>query len=75
VARIVITQEAMDAIASAVTPGHEFDRRGTQRPDGSWEVPIGDDLLKRLLKQVQTGETLSDVIVRAINAAQGRKPN
>lgn len=70
---INITREARDAIRGAAQL--PFKEIGTARPDGTWDVPLGDEVVAQLESVRFSGETISDVIVRACSTMTGRKPN
>lgn len=69
---ITISHEAQLAIRGAAT--NPFNQTGTQRPDGSWDVPVEQDTLDRIHEAQLAGETLSDTIIRVVLTAN-RKPN
>lgn len=64
---INITDEAHRAIRSRAEG--EFTQTGTRRADGSWDVPLAEDVIERIESVQLQGETLSDVILRLSHTA------
>jgi hypothetical protein len=69
---IHLTDEAARALRACAD--RPFQQTGTQRPDGSWDVPVEEDTLERLKNVQLAGESMSDTVMRvAIMAQQGGK--
>lgn len=60
---INVTNECQQAIRSAAT-GNEFKNNGTQRADGTWDIPVDEEVVDRLKEVAFPGETYSDTIIR-----------
>lgn len=67
-----LTDEAHRAIRAASDAPGGFKQTGTQRSDGSWDVPVGDDTLERIQSVAHPGETLSDTILRVCTLSGGK---
>jgi len=52
-----------------------FKPKGRQLDDGSWLVPIEDEVLERLQQATFPGETIDDTIQRLVNFYHKRRPN
>jgi hypothetical protein len=52
-----------------------FRSTGTRQPDGTWLVPIGEDVWGHLEAHRLPGESDDDVVTRLIRAARGQKPS
>jgi hypothetical protein len=52
-----------------------FRSTGTRQPDGSWLVPIDDEVFDRLEQERLPGESDEDVAVRLVRAHLGQKPS
>lgn len=63
-----LTARAYVAVRGAAS-GNSFEQTGTQRPDGSWDVPLGDETVERLRRIALRDESLSDTIERVIATA------
>ena len=49
----------------------ELAHMGLRNPvDGSWDIPLPDELLERIEQVRLPGETLSDIIIRAFTRKQ-----
>ena len=69
---INITPEAAAIIrAAAVLP---FRETAVRRADGTFDVPLTLDTVKRLERHAFPGETISDTLVRVF-ATAGKRPN
>lgn len=67
--KINITAEAEQVIrANAELP---FKSTGTQRPDGTWDIPLADNTLERLRAAQLAGESISDTIIRVCGTKGG----
>lgn len=66
-----ITDEAMRAIESAAI--NPFNQIGQKMNDGTWLVPLSNDLVARLMALRVPGETLSDTIIRGLRKLTGTK--
>lgn len=61
-----VTDEAYNLVRSkAIKP---FESTGHQLPDGSWMVPLSDDVAEHVNKRALPGESFSDTIVRLISS-------
>lgn len=70
--KINITNEARLAIrGAALLP---FRETGTQRANGTWDIPVEETTLEAVRRQQQSGETLSDTLIRLV-ATAGKRPN
>ena len=52
-----------------------FCSTAARQPDGSWLVPVSDDVWEMLQQVRLAGETDDDAILRAIREYHGKKPN
>lgn len=60
-----ITNEAYALVRSkAIKP---FESTGRQLADGSWMVPLSDDVIEAVERKMLEGETISDTIIRLLN--------
>ncbi len=66
-----ITDEAMWAIIGARDRLVDSRQDGTKQPDGTWDVPLSDDIVERIQEHRHEGETVSDVIIRVIATQRG----
>lgn len=69
---IRISDKAMKIAADAEL---RFAQTGHKMPDGTWQIAIGDELHEFLANIREPGETVSDTIIRAMQAATGAKPS
>jgi hypothetical protein len=69
---IRITDEACRAIRSLAI--HDFRNDATKNPDGSWMMPIDQEVAERIEKNRHPGETVSDALIRfcAFYRSRGR---
>ena len=58
--------------AEAILP---FRSTATRQPDGTWLVPVEDDVWDMVQRLRLAGESDDDAIMRAIRDHQGKKPN
>ncbi len=68
--QVILTDEAYRMVESFTRAGFKV-RGGTQQPDGSWAVPLSQDVIDRLKDWVWEGETLSETIIRVCRAVAG----
>lgn len=68
-----ITAEAMRAIEDAAV--NPFNQTGQKMIDGTWLVPLSNELMVRIRSVALPGETISDTIIRGLRAATGAKAN
>lgn len=80
--RIIVTNDTMEMMerySNTTNPFGSFVRTGTRRPDGRWDIWVGDEVYDRLLALLEgsgyPGDDLSSVIDRLIREALGRKPS
>ena len=59
-----ISEEAHRAIRAAAQ--HDFKETGRRLPDGTWDIPVGEETLARMQRAAFPGETFSDTIIRAM---------
>jgi hypothetical protein len=59
---ITISDEAQRAIRSCAEG--EWRETGRRQPDGTWRIPLREDIAKRLDQVRQSGESYSDVVIR-----------
>ena len=52
-----------------------FRSTATRRADGSWLVPIADDIWDALQKERLPGESDDDTVLRIIRRHRGQKPS
>ena len=57
---------------AAIYPWHET---GQRQADGSWLIPVGDEVAERLDEIRLDGESDDDVIMRLIRRHRGDKPS
>ena len=70
---IRITSETLQAIRElAILP---FRSNATQQDDGTWLVPLDDDVWQRLHDMQTSDETMDDTLTRIIRDSQGLKPS
>jgi hypothetical protein len=68
-----VSETTHRAIAeAAIYPYHETGRR---QADGSWLIPMGDEVFERLDEERLYGESDDDLIMRIIREHRGDKPN
>jgi hypothetical protein len=63
---LVLTKEALAAIRSASDRRREFVETARERPDGLYDVPVGDEVEERIRTAAFPGESDSDTIVRMV---------
>lgn len=59
-------------VDAAIFPFHETGRRQT---DGSWLIPVSDEVAERIDQLRLPGESDDDVLARSIREHRGDKPN
>ena len=70
---IRITSDTLRAIQDlAILP---FRSNATQQDDGTWLVPLDDDVWQRLRDLQLPAETFDDTLTRIIRSYQGLKPS
>lgn len=67
-----MTAEAVAAIRSAAI--YDFKQTGTQRDDGTWDVPLEAETVDGIREKMLPGETISDAIIRIV-ATAGKPAN
>ncbi|HZP21441.1 MAG TPA: hypothetical protein VFB16_14695 [Bauldia sp.] len=70
---IRLTDSTYQALAAAAE--FEFRSTGERQPDGTWLVALEDDTYERLDSHRFAGESGVGVVLRVLNACQGRRPN
>ena len=70
---IRITSESLQAIRDmAILP---FRSNATQQDDGTWLVPLDNDVWQRLHDMQLPAETMDDTLTRIIRGYRGLKPS
>jgi len=62
-----ISNRAMTLIRASLLQGHTFNQTGVQQPDGTWDVPLSEEVIDELTEQQLEGEHIKDTIERILS--------
>ena len=63
--KINVPNTVMNTIISKAT--NPFYQTGVRLPDGSWDVPVSDDVIQRVRKYALAGEKIWETIERILS--------
>lgn len=69
---LTVTSECFEVIRSMA---NNLRQTGVRTPDGSWSIPVDDEIADFLDANSLPGESVSDTIIRYARASLGSKPS